>query len=497
MKHGYKKAIATLLLLASAIGTLSCGKAQTDDPKKPEGTDPAVTGEASDTQADENAYPYGTEDLENFTFRIGNIDEIWDMLVAIDVESTNSEPVNDAIYTRNRLLESEFNCKIEVTKIKSDPTELNQSIYRTIMSGEDAYDVTYAAIHNTPALLSDECFLDLYEMDELHLKEEWWDQNVIRQATFKNQLYFASSPMQLMVLDSAWGLFFNETMMGSLDLELPYDMVREGKWTLDVFYDYCKTAANLNGGTSFTEWDNMGSTVWGMSSHTQAPEKFLVGCEEFMVETNEEGDFINALGDERFVEVMASLSPLLDVKTGNTIRGNDEGMNAENGGYVYVFHSGRSLFCTAEIKSAQKLRDFKDSYGILPFPKYDETQEDYLSTFCNQAVFFTIPVTNTRLHETALLSDALSYYSNRDVLPEYYGKMVEQKGLRNQDSIDMLDIIRAGNTIDQSILFALGNNFLGAFRTAMFAGKTEFGSMITTYGKQIDANIEKVMEAFE
>ena len=49
-----------------------------------------------------------------------------------------------------------------------------------------------------------------------------------------------------------------------------------------------------------------------------------------------------------------------------------------------------------------------------------------------------IPVTNPDISEAALIMDAFSYMTYKDVLPVYYDVSLSQKGLRNEDSIEML-----------------------------------------------------------
>ena len=63
-----------------------------------------------------------------------------------------------------------------------------------------------------------------------------------------------------MAFDSMWCLFFNENMMEDHKLELPYDLVREGKWTIDRLTGCCTAVANLNGDEKF-KWNKDGKAV--------------------------------------------------------------------------------------------------------------------------------------------------------------------------------------------------------------------------------------------
>lgn len=50
-------------------------------------------------------------------------------------------------------------------------------------------------------------------------------------------LYFAVSDLSLTAFDLTWCLMFNEMKMEELNMDKPYDLVRNGKWTLDKFHE--------------------------------------------------------------------------------------------------------------------------------------------------------------------------------------------------------------------------------------------------------------------
>lgn len=451
------------------------------------------------TQAD--AYGYDTPDLGGYALRIFNSGDLWDMYMHVDVAETDGEVLNDAIYARNRKIEEKLNCTFAETQYDlqatgNDISTMTKHIQETVMSGEDLYDVMYSSVNTTPAMVTDGYFLNLLDIDGLHLNEPWWDSVVAENATIEDCCYFITSPMHLMPYDGTWVLFFNENILNKNDLEMPYDMVREGKWTFDALLDYCKAITNLNGDTSFT-WNKNGNAVYGISAHGSCSDKFITGANEYYVDRTTDGSLIFAAGDERFINVLSKLAGIMDEKTGYTIFGSNTDFDEEAGGYVYIFSVGRSLFLTGEIKAAQELRDMNDTFGILPYPKYDETQEDYYHSFVSQCFYYTIPVTNSHLMETAIISDYTSYMSYTNVLPVYYDNVVEQKGLRNQESIEMLDIVLSTKTVDLGTLFGWTNTLMSTIRGNLFSGKTEYASTVTKQLKAIEKYITKTLEAIE
>ena len=490
-----KQTIAAFLLACLMLtpSVISCGDTDAATADTDAGTTPTGTTAPTETEA---AYPYEMPDLGGYKLRVLSSGFLWNMFQEVDVTETNGEVLNDAVYARNRKIESKLNCAFEETnyEVNDDPNNLNLHLKDIILSGDDVYDVTYACIYSMPAMVTDGYFMNLLDFDELHLNEPWWDSVVADNAILEDCLYFVTSPMHLMPYDGAWALFFNETMMEKNDMEKPYDLVRSGKWTYDALLGYTKAITNMNGDASFA-WNNSGNATYGMSIHSFAPDKFLLGANEYFIERDDNGDLQFAANDERFFNVLESLIPIICGDTGYSIFGSNTDFDAEAGGYMHIFASGRSLFLTAEIKGAQLLRDMDDTFGIVPYPKYDENQDSYYSSFVNQCLFYTIPVTNTHLKETAVISDYTSYLSMQDVLPVYYGNVVEQKGLRNEDSIEMLDIILNTKSVDLGILFGWTSSILDSMRSNLYNGNSNTASLIEKQEKAIVKNMEKTVEA--
>ena len=45
-----------------------------------------------------------------------------------------------------------------------------------------------------------------------------------------------------------------------------------------------------------------------------------------------------------------------------------------------IFNNGRALFLGTTIQGVDYFRDMEDEFGIIPLPKYDSTQDEYIAT---------------------------------------------------------------------------------------------------------------------
>ena len=105
------------------------------------------------------------------------------------------------------------------------------------------------------------------------------------------------------------------------------------------------------------------------------------------------------------------------------------------------FMNGQGLFLTESIGKAHIMREMRDDFGILPYPKYDEAQESYQTYICDgNTTGFSIPIT-ADAEKSGMILNALNALGMSDVRPEYYDRALKGKAARDNDSVAMLDII--------------------------------------------------------
>lgn len=489
-----KKRILAVLLAAMLTSPMlfSCANEETKE------TTPADTTGTTDTTTTEteDSWQYPDVDYAGAEYRVLNFDELWDMYIHMDATELTGEVLNDAVYNRNRKIEDALNCKIvekTITNGGGSLTLLTDEAKNTVVAGSDEYETMQLPVNQDISVVTSGYLMDMKAVDGLNLDETWWDQDVIKSTTLNGKLYFASGASTLMAFDGMWCLFFNEDMMTDYNLEKPYDLVREGKWTLDALNEYCSAVVNSNDDATFT-WKKDGSAVYGISTFTNGPEKFYYACGVRGAESDTEGNIQNTIENEHFYNVIDKLATLLSTKSGMAINASTSNFDADAGGYVYIFTVRRSLFMTAEIKTAQLLRDMEDTFGIVPFPKYDEEQDDYQTTMVHQMMYLTIPTTNTHLDMTATVTEVMAHDSYESVLPVYYSNVVEHKGLRNEDSVEMLEIMRENRGMDMAVAFAWNATLREKLRDALFAGNNQVASIVAAQESVINSNIEKFVE---
>ena len=157
-----------------------------------------------------------------------------------------------------------------------------------------------------------------------------------------------------------------------------------------------------------------------------------------------------------------------------------------------MFANRRSAFLTAEIKTALRLREMEDTFGIVPLPKLDESQESYYTTMMNNYCMMLIPSSNKDPNTSAVVMDAIALASHYDVLPVYYDSVVSQKGLRNDDSIEMLQIMRATRGVDMAVVYNWNADLASSLRNKFTKGDADVASLVEKYRPKIETSMEKL-----
>ena len=432
------------------------------------------------------------QDLDGFEIRFLT-DIIWDWdfgpLHMMYVEELTGVPVNDAIYRRNRIVEARLN--IAISEVVSRNNDAKGIIRRLVNAGDDEYDVVLAESWNIGNQLAVTGLLMNLHDTGLQLDAPWWDYASIRDYTIGGNLFFVTGDHNLISNDATWMLFFNRQMVQDLGLELPYDLVREGRWTFDRQMEYMRAAARDLDGDGIWGYDD----IWGQVTHTQHYTGLLIAAGENLITRDSGGLPIFGNVSERFFRVYDKIQEIMKGPgyTHNIhvpIPGAPGHRHA-----TYEFLADKAMFCPEILAHTRRFRMMESDFGVLPHPKFDEHQEQYFSYVLGQVTVTCIPVTNSSLANTAIVLDALGMLSMHTTQPAYYEVSLIGQFFRDDESADMIDIIRSSRVYGIADAFGWGDatqTFQGAARDA-----TPLASIIERHEARINTAIDRTLEAFE
>ena len=169
------------------------------------------------------------------------------------IEEESGDRVNDAIFRRNRIIEEKYNIIFKQIS-NTDLWDLRPMFLKSVLSDSDDFDTCmmiswYAweqALQGTVAPVKDLPYLDI--------SQPWYVQDVNKQRTIAGKAFLAYSDECVNMLEQTESVLFNKKLLTDTDLEDPYNLVRENKWTVEKFFDMAKsTVFDLNGDGQMTK----------------------------------------------------------------------------------------------------------------------------------------------------------------------------------------------------------------------------------------------------
>lgn len=404
----------------------------------------------------------------------------------IYVEEQTGEPIDDAVYIRNAYLEDKYNMKIR----EYGASDVGNEARRSIVAGSADYDVVMANTSESATLASQRLLYNLHEMPYLDLSRDWWDQRSVKQLSIGNRLYFCTGDLSIMANDATWIMMFNKPMINDNKLESPYDLVNSGKWTISKMHEMAKVTVKDLDGDGRMRYD---VDCYGFVTHESSCEGFFFGSGCNII-TKDENDLPQlSMMNERVLRVLELAHPLI----GNrelVVNGSVQGLNPISQ-MQPVFESGRALFYGEVMQCIIRLRAMEIDFGVIPFPKLDETQPTYNHFVHTTAAMMSIPVTNLDLENTTIMLEAMAAKSKYTLQRAYYDICLEGKFMRDEESAAMLDIILDTRNFDIGYIYNWGNLFTN-FRNVLTSGKGDLASQYAKAEKSAVAQMEKTVEAW-
>lgn len=428
-----KRHIFRILLLTTLLAITSCGDGQPEGPSQPQDT----SGAGGESIASVEKLEVPKQDNGGRTFTILACNEQVRYTYIEDTEQ-NGDAMDDAIYTRNRRTEEQLGITIEIAEVSGINTF--DPVSKDVMSGDANYDlVSPHILMSISQFVTEDLVADLSRMEYVDFENSWWNGDFAETLNLNGKLFFASGDL---IVPNARVIVFNKKMMEEYDLPDIYEAVNSGKWTLDMLGEYTKNAVlDADGNGVFDENDNY---AFSDLSNTGLATSFVHGSGQLFV-TKGSGGFDIQLGSEKMINITEKLYSYI-YKDGNTKITNTE------------FGNGKVLFGSQVLLKLQILRDFDTDFGIIPFPKYDETQEKYHSSVWNGLV--CVPKTAKDLSLCGAVLETMAYYSQSTLMPAYYDKLLDSKFARDDESTAMLDLIFDGLVYDIGLCF---DDFIGCY----------------------------------
>ena len=422
-----------------------------------------------------------------------------------NITEPSDDMVSNAVYNRDRAVKQRLNIQLDYIGTPGWETAPFVAFLNTdVFSGACEYDIACSASITVASCATSNLCEDLLDYDYINFDKPWWPEALTEEATINRKLYFASGDISTSYLYEMYINFYNLDMVQEYKLTDDFtQLALAGKWTWDKFYEFSNAV-----GYNEKNGDNIPSNgdIFGFITETGAIDCAFYSADLHMFSHDRTGGisvdescfglkadgFVADLND--FIHRSGSV-----FYTVPTSEHNDDANDTQKSS-KWMFSRGEALFIFGRAIAAKDVFSKAEGlrYGILPIPKYDEEQEQYVSTLTNQFTLYSISIGSHDPEMASAAIECMASESYRQVTPVLFETIMKLRYAPSAASAQIYDIVRATTTFDLSRIFhrALESVPEWVFKKAI-ENDESWGAKATTQTRQLNNLIEDIiMSAF-
>jgi len=404
-------------------------------------------------------------------------------------EITGGDPINDAVYRRNMKITEKFNFGIRILAESDEAGAMRKAVG----AGDSIYDAAVMFNHNIPSIVTNALLVNVGDLKYIDLSKPWWDP-AVNALSIDNKNYLLGGDLLILDNEATNAVLFNKELLSDLGIGLPYDTVKEGKWTFDLFNEYIKGASrDLNGDGRMTWTDDR----WGFIAFNDTMLALLAaGGGSLALKDSDDIPYMT-LTEPRNLSVIDKLMDIMYNKE-DVLNVQADINNWELWGQAFygAFEENRSVFQWARVRAVEKFRGMDADFGIIPMPKFDENQENYRSLVNPfTGALLGVPKSAENLERISVILEALAAESRYTLQPAYYDVVLTRKFARDAESEDMLGIIFNSRVYDVGAVYSFGGVYMDFVNMANRSNR-DIASFYERGSGRMEKGIENIVEIF-
>ena len=394
-------------------------------------------------------------------------------------DDKTSKVISNDIVERNRAVEETLG--VTIVSEQRDADILYDEARAAQMAGDYYADVIMFPQNLTGSFALGGVIINMKGLPAFETDSGYFYESAVAAGTGGDAVYAVAGSASL-VPDSLSCIYFSKDVVEKCKLESPYSLVDRGEWTLDKYIEYAKAASGLKGDCYAYSSPNALEYI---------EDIFYFGAGERFTDSKL-GEFpiLRPVTDKTKAIVGKLRTATLEVKS-----------TAADVDGIKSFAKGKTLFLVDRLSAMKALVNSKTEWGIVPIPKYDEKQEEYISlSFNEEALFFGAVATAPNYDMTADLIACMNIMSY-NYTEEAYVKDYTYYYLRDNSSARMVDTIVRNPVFDLSYSFAerysaIPTATFMALRLAVAEG-SDIESTVAAYTGQFNSAMYSLFETQE
>lgn len=402
------------------------------------------------------------------------------------VEQENGDLINDTVYKHCKIVEEQYNVTITSTQYATDKSV--SALETSQLAGDAAFDLVWSHINSMVSMVSKRILSDYYTLPHIDITAPWWNQLATESLTVNERCYLQMNYIPFTGVMLSHCLYFNKNLASQYDLGDLYSYIADDAWTIDTFAGLVKrVSSDVNGDSTYDENDLYGL----LSSHGTSGVAMAVGMDVKAVDIADDGTFTLCIASDRNQTLLDKISDIVEDTSSYMITD----YSLEND-LARMFAADQGLFYSGFLTdSYQFFRDMESDYGLLPFPKADASQENYITTITGGTGLLGIPLVLADAEKTGLVTEALAIESYNYVYPAIYETIFEDKLLRDEESKVMFDLLMSGLEIDFGRTFKQAD-YVDLFGNLLVKKSRDLASSAAKLEKTAEKHFQKIIDVY-
>ncbi len=332
---------------------------------------------------------------------------------------------------RNAAVEQLINVKMITSAVNCGT--MAKELERSALAGTGRYDLLMLPLNEVGRFAVDDLLIDMRSVAIIDMEKPYFNISSAEAASFGDAVYAVAGDASIMPT-SFPAVYMNTKILrdAGLEPERLYSNAARGEWTWDDLIMYSEAVAVLG----------MFNTVTSQSMAGSFADAVFVASGNSYLGRNEKGETVVGYDPERAENAVARISAVMS---------DPAAIISSERNSVGDFAAGRTAFAFEHLYVMSWLINSDADWGVLPLPKNSE-KGDYRSLITNDAFMFAIP-TVCRDTETAAITVAALNAASEGYIYEQFVRYSMNNVLRDNDSVNMLDIILDSAVFDRGITY--------------------------------------------
>ena len=395
---------------------------------------------------------------------------------SLQADEMDESTVDIKTLERDQRLQSQLGLTLWIDQVADGITGMEGAVGTALAAGESDYDILagyqYFGIGMaTKGYLLNYADLGAEDADYIDMDAPYWGKAFNDNMSYKGAYYWITGDIALRYIGGMYCTFVNsaiytsklESTHGSI-----YTIAKDGKWTIDLMTTMASACYEDNG-TTPGEKDAEDTFGFGFEP-TDMVDGIAIGCGvQFTYKDPSTGDVSIVFTSSHNYAIS---DKIYDLAVGKEY--SYQYPDGDSANVMQAFAQGTVAFTVNKLFQSEVYLEEMEDFYIIPAPKFDDTQETYVTGVHDGVTIFGITNCTEKIRQSAAALEFLCAYSHKLVAPEYYEGALKGRYTRDPQAAEMIDLIHSNVTTDFAIAWGASiNNISQIYRaTQKITNKT-------------------------